>query len=313
MKRPVTRRALPIAGAAVLGLAATAAAVSAGPAHRASAATDPVRQALSPVTGKILNVARPVDTTPVSPEKLTHPQADDMGTVSAGNLLQQVISGARNATGTRRAGIDISSRQGNVNWSAVAPHVDFSIAKATEGTYYANPYYQGQNSGAANHGIIHGAYHFAIPDNSGGAAQADFFVAHGGNRTAGTKTLPGALDIEYNPYGRECYGLSQGQMRTWIRDFADEYAFDTGVFPLIYTTADWWNTCTGDLLGLGATNAAFGLTDPLWLASYSSSAGSLPAGYLSYAFWQYADAGHQPGDQDYYNGPYATLLALAEG
>lgn len=312
MKRPMSR-ILPAAGAAVLGLAATAAAVSVSPARQASAATDPVRQALNPVTGKLVKVAKPLGTTPVSPEKLTHPQDDDMGTVSAANLVQQVISGVRNVTGTRRAGIDISSRQGNVNWSAVAPRIDFSIAKATEGTYYTNPYYWGQNRGAVSHGLIHGAYHFAIPSDSGGATQADFFVRHGGGHPVASKTLPGALDIEYNPYGRECYGLSQSQMRTWIRDFADEYAFDTGVFPLIYTTADWWNTCTGDLLGPGAADITFGATDPLWVANYSSSAGSLPAGYLSYSFWQYADAGRQPGDQDYYNGPYASLLALADG
>lgn len=313
MKRRLKRHVLPIAGTAVLGLAATAAAVSAAPAHRANAATGPVRQALSPVTGKLVNVAKPLGSTPVSPEKLTHPQNDDMGTVSAAGLVQQVTSGIQNATSTRRAGIDISSHQGNVNWAAVAPHIDFSIAKATEGTSYTNPYYGGQNAGAASHGLIHGAYHFAIPDDSGGAAQADFFVAHGGGHPVASKTLPGTLDIEYNPYGPECYGLSQSQMRTWIRDFADEYAFDTGVFPIIYTTAGWWNTCTGNLLGAGSGDVTFGLTDPLWVASYSPSAGPMPAGYLSYAIWQYAAAGRQPGDQDYFNGPYAALLALADG
>lgn len=312
MKR-LQSRVLPVAGAAVLGLAATAAAVTGAPSHRANAATDPVRQARNPVTGKLVNVTKPVGSTPVSPEKLTHPQADDMGAVSAANLVQQVTSGARNATSTRRAGIDISSHQGNVDWAAVAPHIDFSVAKATEGTYYTSPYYWGQNAGAVSHGLIHGAYHFAIPNDSGGAAQADFFVRHGGGHPAASKTLPGSLDIEYNPYGPECYGLSQSQMRTWIRDFADEYAFDTGVFPIVYTTADWWDTCTGDLLGLGATDVTFGATDPLWVANYSPTAGPMPTGYLSYAIWQYAAAGRQPGDQDFYNGPYASLLALADG
>src|SRR5437763_3758440 len=67
--------------------------------------------------------------------------------------------------------------------------------------------------------MIRSSYHFAIPDNSGGATQADYFVAHGGGWSKDGRTLPGALDIEYNPYGATCYGLSHAGMVSWIRAF----------------------------------------------------------------------------------------------
>lgn len=41
---------------------------------------------------------------------------------------------------------------------------------------------------------------------------------------------------------------------------------------VIYTTTDWWKTCTGN-------SASFASTNPLWLAHYSSSIGALPAGW----------------------------------
>src|SRR3954454_24295055 len=88
--------------------------------------------------------------------------------------------------------------------------------------------------------MIRGSYHFAIPDNSWGNTQADFFVDHGGGWSGDGVTLPGALDIEYNPYGSTCYGLSQGDMVSWIQSFSDEYHARTGVYPVIYSTTDWW-------------------------------------------------------------------------
>lgn len=118
-------------------------------------------------------------------------------------------------------------------------------------------------------------------------------------------TLPPALDIEYNPYGDSCYDLSQSAMVSWIRDFSNTVESLTGRYPTIYTTTDWWTTCTGNYGGFGATN-------PLWIARYSSSPGTLPNGWSYQTFWQYADSGTFPGDQDYFNGAYSRLQALAD-
>ena len=87
-------------------------------------------------------------------------------------------------------------------------------------------------------------------------------------------------------------------MVSWIRDFSNTYHSSTGVYPgesprrdpctaevdarsilthimgrtVIYTTTDWWKTCTGN-------SAAFASTNPLWIARYASSIGTLPAGW----------------------------------
>jgi GH25 family lysozyme M1 (1,4-beta-N-acetylmuramidase) len=207
-------------------------------------------------------------------------------------------------------GIDVSGYQGNINWANVAPHIDFSYAKATEGTYYTNPYFTNQYEGPYNYGVIRGSYHFAIPPNASGQAQADYFIAHGGGWSADGKTLPGALDIEYNPYpneyGNECYDFSASQMVTWLHNFVNEYASREHVYPVIYTTTNWWSACTGN-------SSAFSSTDPLWIANYSASGGGpLPNGWGFYTFWQYADSGSLPGDQDVFNGAYSRLQALAK-
>lgn len=56
--------------------------------------------------------------------------------------------------------------------------------------------FSSQYVGATNAGLIRGGYHFARPDVSSGAAQAKYFLAHGGGWSADGITLPGALDIE---------------------------------------------------------------------------------------------------------------------
>ncbi|KAI0350891.1 glycoside hydrolase family 25 protein [Trametes cingulata] len=204
-------------------------------------------------------------------------------------------------------GIDISSYQGTVNFNTVkANGISFVYIKATEGTTYIDSTFSSHYDGATKAGLIRGAYHFAHPDSSSGATQAKYFLAHGGGWSGDGITLPGALDIEYNPNGAECYGLSASAMVSWIKDFSNTYHSETGVYPVIYTTTDWWKTCTGN-------SAAFASTNPLWLARYASSVGTLPAGWSYETFWQYADSGPNPGDQDEFNGSMQGLKNLALG
>ncbi|PIL23612.1 hypothetical protein GSI_14925 [Ganoderma sinense ZZ0214-1] len=205
-------------------------------------------------------------------------------------------------------GIDVSHYQGTVNFAAAkANGVSFAFIKATEGHTYKDPSFSANYVAATNAGILRGGYHFAHPDSSSGAAQANFFLAHGGGWSKDGRTLPGALDIEYNPSGSKCYGLSASAMVAWIKDFSNTYHSHTGVYPIIYTTTDWWKTCTGN-------SAAFGNTNPLWIAHYASSIGALPAGWGFTTFWQYADKGSLgPGDQDEFNGTLEGLKKIALG
>ncbi|MCX5419860.1 lysozyme [Streptomyces sp. NBC_00078] len=205
-------------------------------------------------------------------------------------------------------GHDVSSHQRDVNWSdAKAGGARFVYVKATESTDYRNPYFGRQYGGARTAGIIRGAYHFALPDRSPGATQAAFFVRNGGRWSADGWTLPPALDIEYNPYDsrHKCYGLSKAGMVDWIKSFSDELKQLTGRRPVIYTTAHWWNTCTG-------RSRAFASNHALWIARHDSAdAGSLPAGWSFWTFWQYDNSGSLPGDQNLFNGSQAQLRRFA--
>jgi GH25 family lysozyme M1 (1,4-beta-N-acetylmuramidase) len=203
-------------------------------------------------------------------------------------------------------GFDISGATPHVDWAGVkAAGARFVFITATEGTSRQYPNFGQLSGGAAAAGLVRGAVHVGIPNISGGAAQADFFVAHGGAWSADHQTLPGGLDIEYNPYGAACYGLSQSAMAGWITGFAGEYHARTGRRPIIYTTTSWWNTC----VGTGGRWA----DDPLWIAGWNDAPSPLPGGWSTYTFWQYASEGTFPGGQDVFNGTPAGLVALADG
>ncbi|MER7516187.1 lysozyme [Streptomyces sp. NPDC126499] len=208
---------------------------------------------------------------------------------------------------TQTEGVDVSSHQGNVDWPALwNSGVRWAYVKATEGTYYKNTYFTQQYNGSYNVGMIRGTYHFATPDTTSGAAQADYFVNNGGGWSRDGKTLPGALDIEWNPYGATCYGKTQSGMVAWIRDFVNRYKYRTGRDPVIYTATSWWKQCTGNYGGFATTN-------PLWIARYASTVGELPAGWSYYTMWQYTSSGPIVGDHNHFNGDLSRVQALANG
>jgi GH25 family lysozyme M1 (1,4-beta-N-acetylmuramidase) len=198
------------------------------------------------------------------------------------------------------AGMDVASYQGNVDWGHWwGQGKRFVWTKATEGTSYRNPYFAQQYNGSYNQGFIRGAYHFALPGNSSGASQANFFSNNGGGWSGDGRTLPGALDMEYNPYGATCYGLSKAAMTAWIKDFSDTYKARWNKYPAIYTSTSWWNQCVG---------SSFSATNPLWVARYASSVGTLPVDWGVYTVWQYSSS---PIDQNTFNGSYDRLVVFA--
>ncbi len=215
-------------------------------------------------------------------------------------MEQGVLSPADIGIQASVAGIDVSGHQGNVDWPYWwGQGKRFVWVKATEGTGYRNPYFAQQYNGSYNQGFIRGAYHFALPDRSSGATQANYFSSNGGGWSGDGKTLPGALDMEYNPYGATCYGLSQSAMTNWIRDFSNTYKARWNKYPAIYTSTSWWNQCVG---------SSFGTTNPLWVARYSSSVGTLPVDWSYYTVWQYSSS---PIDQNSFNGDYSRLQVFA--
>jgi GH25 family lysozyme M1 (1,4-beta-N-acetylmuramidase) len=202
-------------------------------------------------------------------------------------------------------GIDVASYQKKVHWKGwVAKGRSFAYIKATQGTSYRNPYFSSQYNGAYKAGMIRGAYHFANPAGKSGVRQARYFVRHGGGWTADGRTLPGALDIEYNPSGSTCYGISKKKMIKWITDFTVEYQRLTTRDAVIYTTLDWWTRCTGN-------TTKFSLTNPLWAARWGTKdAGKLPGAWSVATFWQYTS---KRIDQSRFNATPDRLAVLATG
>ncbi|WP_408641985.1 GH25 family lysozyme [Saccharopolyspora oryzae] len=203
------------------------------------------------------------------------------------------------------SGMDVSGHQGDVDWPAAwAAGARFAYVKATEGSGFRSGSFNQQYDGSHAVGMVRGAYHFGLPDRSSGAQQANFFVDNGGGWNDGGRTLPGALDIETNPYGDPCYGLDPRAMSDWIADFSNTYLNRTGRFPVIYTTTRWWNGCTG-------SNPDFAANNPLWIARYAPQIGDLPAGWDFQSIWQHSDQGPLPGGQDSFNGNSKQLRRFA--
>ncbi|MEV0228226.1 GH25 family lysozyme [Nonomuraea sp. NPDC050786] len=206
-------------------------------------------------------------------------------------------------------GVDVSNWTGDVDWETVTSGGGkFAFVQATEGTNYRNPRFDAQYGGAANAGLIRGAYHFAQPHESDGTTQADYFLQNGGNWSSDGQTLPGVLDIEDNPYKdkngkNNCYDLSPEDMVTWIKDFTKKYRQATGRHAIIYTTTSWWQTCTG--------NSDKFRSNPLWIARWGDDPGELPKSWKRHTFWQSAEKGTLAGGQNSFNGSESQLKELA--
>ncbi|GII04826.1 hypothetical protein Pta02_68340 [Planobispora takensis] len=220
------------------------------------------------------------------------------------------VAAAGVSRGSAVTGVDVSNWSGEIDWGSVAGSgTAFAFVYASEGLDYLNERFDAQYGGAAEAGLIRGAYHFAQPHESDGAAQADFFVDNGGGWRSDGKTLPGVLDVEDNPYRNRnglnsCYGLDREQMVDWVGDFTRRYRQRTGRDAIIYTTTSWWRTCTGD-------SPAFG-RNPLWLARWGTEPGELPASWTRYTFWQSADkVAGSPGGKNSFNGTPSQLRLLA--
>jgi GH25 family lysozyme M1 (1,4-beta-N-acetylmuramidase) len=224
-------------------------------------------------------------------------------------------------------GIDVASFQesGGINWQQVASDgIKFAAIKVSEGAYYTNKFALTDLPAAKAAGLSTVAYAFAIPNGGSSGStqfsadpvvQADDLINY---LTSNGVAVPAImLDIEYDPYAGPlpdgdgttgvCYGLSKASMVSWIAGFDAEVQAKTGWLPVIYTTQDWWNTCTG-----GST--AFGQA-PVWPADYSNSSPSLPAGWGTWNLWQYTSSGTVTGipdaqntDLDQVNPAMITLL-----
>ena len=197
------------------------------------------------------------------------------------------------AVASYEQGVDVASFQhpggAAIDWSQVAASgIRFAAVKATEGAYYQNPYAPTDLAQAQAAGLSVAAYAFAIPNGNGSssnpATQADYLLNYLGTESS---AVPIMLDIEYNPYGGECYGLTATAMVSWVSAFDAEIQAQTGRLPIIYAPPGWWSDCTGG-------SAAFSQV-PLWVPDYSKRRQPGPARRLDELDLV---AVHQHGDRE---------------
>jgi GH25 family lysozyme M1 (1,4-beta-N-acetylmuramidase) len=282
--------------AGALGLASTLGVlgVSAGPASaEQSALPAPTPSAKAAVTAGLAGQPGRVDWSnvgaPHSPQLLRQLAGPAAGSGRSGPaVINGAIAGAAQ-------GVDVASFQhpngDPISWTQVAAAgIQFAAVKATEGTYYQNPFALTDLAAAQAAGLSVVAYAFAIPNGKGAVAQADYLLSYLG---ADSRTVPIMLDIEYDPnvnkdHTNQCYGLTQAAMVSWIAAFDTEIHRKTGRLPVIYAPPSWWGTCTG-----GSTEFS---QIPLWVPAYTSAGSpTMPAGWSNWSIWQYTSSGTVSG------------------
>lgn len=189
-------------------------------------------------------------------------------------------------------GVDLSHHNALPNFSAMrSGGLGFVIAKATEGTTFADPMFGAFRSGSEDAGLIFGAYHFARLTNA--AAEAAYFLRVAAPR-AGELV---ALDLEVAVAGVDPVA--------WSVAWCQAVIAATGVPPLVYLNkalANGHNWAPVIALGCG-----------LWEAIYDGSTAPIAVGgWPVVAFKQFSDAAAVPGesglvDEDAFEGSIDAL------
>lgn len=174
-------------------------------------------------------------------------------------------------------GVDVSSYQGDIDWSVLSENLDFVFIKATEGSKYCDGNFDYNYSEARKTHLRVGAYHFFSFESSG-ATQAENFIS---NVEPYEGMLPPAVDVELygeyrsNPKSAE---IIVPELKTMLNKLEDHY----GVKPVIYATGSAYNMYIAD---------EFSEYD-LWIRDVYFKPNS------DWTFWQHSDTGRLEG----YNG-----------
>ncbi len=202
------------------------------------------------------------------------------GALAAAAIAISVVGtggGGSTAAADRRVidGPDVASYQhpngAPIDWHRVArAGHEFAIVKATEGTFYRNPWFRADYSRSRRAGLVRGSYHFArpaYPVARTARKQARYYVARLDGSATTNRTLPPALDLETTG------GLGRGALVTWAQEFLLKTRKLTGRIPMIYTYPTFWTGAMGDPAALARY--------PLWMASYHAPVDP------SATLWQY--------------------------
>lgn len=195
-------------------------------------------------------------------------------------------------------GVDVSEYQGNIDWKKLSAGLDFAFVKATEGSGHQDPTFDANFRGAAEAGLVTGAYHF-FSFESPGETQAENFL-----RTVGSLSgrLPPVVDVElYGRFKQQPPNLED--VRARLDPLLGLLEARYGTKPILYATGAAWSMYLKDAY------AGY----PLWIREVYL----IPR--MPFLFWQYSDRGRLEGydgpeefiDLNVFGGSAEALAALA--
>ena len=179
-------------------------------------------------------------------------------------------------------GIDISSYQRNVNFSAVKNSgIDIVYIKSSEGTTYINPYFESSYSNAKANGLKVGFYHYVRARSTQQAInEANFFA-----RVVSGKQADCKLAMDFENFG----DLSVNQINEISKVFLETLERVTNSQPIIYSNAFSARTILSQEL----------TKYPLWVANYGVSAPGSNGKWDTWVGWQYTSTGTVNGVSGY--------------
>ncbi|MFF0073868.1 glycoside hydrolase family 25 protein [Streptomyces sp. NPDC005494] len=186
----------------------------------------------------------------------------------------------------------------------------FMYAKATEGTTHQDDWLAADLKGAEAAGLVRGAYHFY--GTTPGKDQARNFVAtvkEAGYTGKAPGELPPAIDLELGSGGTCPNNFSTAGLRAFLRTLDAEMK----VAPVVYTTAQFVDTCMG---GDGALFTDHMLWQPRYRSGIEPEA--VPGAGSRWKIWQHSEQGNVPGieskgrtDLNVFRGTLAELKRRA--
>jgi lysozyme len=193
-------------------------------------------------------------------------------------------------------GIDVSNNNGLFDWAPWKGHIDFAMAKASEGTGFTDPDFPRNWAEMSRLGIYRFAYHYGHPSEDP-VKQAEKFLNtldnHGGIR----KDDNFVLDFEED----DNMPAIKTAFWAWVcAHTINKYC--PGHRTIVYTYPSFAQDGHCAMVG----------SHPLWIADYDVPTPEIPPPWKTARFWQYA--GGKPGgvDLDVFLGTHHQLKEFCE-
>lgn len=179
-------------------------------------------------------------------------------------------------------GIDVSSYQGEIDFKKVKEDgIEVVYIKASEGTYYIDPYLERNYKMAKENGLKVGLYHYVVARTEEQARrEAQFFVAR-----ASGKNLDCKLAMDFESFGN----LTKSEINRIGLVFLKEVERLSGKKAILYS-----NAYTASNIWDGENT-----NYPLWVAEYEVERPVNSGTWDSWAGWQYTDVGEVRGINGY--------------